>query len=198
MLSFKQFISEMPEVRLKLTKDRLGMLGNADRIKLKKPIGTKIDSMGPDYDVYHHHNPDAIQYTDHIYAYHKPTKTIHISLKGFHDGYDTFQENLVRKHPDAQFKAHEFYSTVAKHMNIESDVVHSVGNKLNWMKLATKPGHKITARTLGYSLGKQGKIKNPDDMEDHYTYGRGDKLYNDRSATRFTLSQLRKRYKKEK
>ncbi len=66
-----------------------------------------------------------------------------------------------------------------------------------FIKEAFHSYHKITARTLGYSLGKRGRVKDEKDMEDHYTYGRGDKLYGDRSATRFTLAQLRKRYKKE-
>lgn len=70
----------------------------------------------------------------------------HIVLRGSQEG-KTFSENFVVKHPEAPFKAADFYKHLIKHhgLTILSDTVHSVGTKKLYMHLSRDPEIHISA-----------------------------------------------------
>jgi len=177
MLSFKQFITEMPRLLQTYNKDRnrihysftdkgnhLATLDSGHEIYKKKvPLGY----------IFTAHDPSSN--TDHIRVLVDENKTYH-------------QVEGLEGHPESTIKAHQFYHALLKHgaiKELRSSVLHSIGGKKTWERLSKYPD--INIKHAVNISGEKLVMKKGKSFDQNYQ--------NERSIFKATLKSQKKELK---
>jgi hypothetical protein len=166
MISFKQFLAEMPE-RIIWSKEQNKLNDydlHDDRLK-----GHKISELGP-YEV---HRGSSGAYGTRYSLVHKQTGHVHMTVTG-EQNKNEFRVSVLKGHDSKAVSADRFYHhLVHKHgITLVSDYSQSAGGHKVWQKLMKNPTLKVNARetTWDNSARNETKVERPVQSGDDNNY----------------------------
>lgn len=202
MLSFKQFIIEMPVRYAHLSSD---MVNRIRKFPKEEPLkrgrwGNKVPIKDPEvrkhgYELVHYNNESDL-YEDQYELVHKPTKTIHFRVMGKRNSDGSFQENLTQKNQRVKPPIHmgHVYSALLSHnKKIHLDTGISPGMEKTLKKnVVNHPGLKV----VGHYEGKPVARINHHNFDDFVTDSNSEEEGND-ARTGYAMSFRISREKKK-
>lgn len=172
MISFKQFLREMP-----------AMVGpgvsypqhddyhdpNTEKWRRGREKYRHVESVG-DYDIYHHHHRFGNRHT--FVAVHRDTDTVHLHMTSEHpEGKPKTlsRTHNLESHEDNKFKAHRLYSLIhSRGYTIQSDRDHTKGGRHTWKQLVRKHPGMVKTHDSWQDDDQKRKTVTPDNFDSHY------------------------------